>query len=77
MHSAGSLSRQVCQMEIRHLHSPQRLSARPSSSHLLVAMHSLRNDKFKKIFYMSFCDLSQATHFYIVNYDDRVSIVKK
>lgn len=26
---------------------------------------------------MSYCPLAQATHFYIVNYDERVSIVEK
>lgn len=41
----------------------------PSCSHTGISSTIFRDDKFKKIFYMSFCNLEQATHFYIVNYD--------
>jgi hypothetical protein len=59
---------------LRHL---QCLSASPTAPDLLVSAVLLRNDKYKRIFYMKFCDLARATHIYIINYDEEVSIVPK
>lgn len=33
--------------------------------------------RLKKVFYFDFCELSEATDFYIVNYDEEVSIVAR
>lgn len=67
----------ICELEVLPLCPPQRLLAHPAPPHLLVSHPQFRNDKYKKTFYMKFCPLSEASHFYIVNYDGQVSIVKK
>ena len=77
MYYPFSLSSQVYPMEVFPLHYLERSAASASSPYLLVTHRSCRNDKFKRIFYMEFCDLSRATHIYIVNYDEEVSIVPK
>lgn len=70
-------SNQIHRVEIRAIPHLQHLSAGPSPPHLLVLPLSLRNDKFKRIFYYEFCDLARSTHIYILNYDEQVTIVQK
>lgn len=77
MHYLICISGQVHQMEVYPLHNLEHLSASAPPPHLLVTPTSYRNDKFKRIFYMEFCDIARATHFYIINYDQQVSIVEK
>lgn len=64
-------------LEILPLYPAKCLPSHSPPAHILVPHSLLRNDKYKKIFYMKFCPLSSATHLYIVNYDGQVSIVQK
>lgn len=70
-------SNQIHPVEIHPLPHLQHLPPPPSPPHLLVPPPSLRNDKYKRIFYYEFCDLARATHIYILNYDEQVTIVQK
>lgn len=74
MCSLGSLACLVCQVALRTLSPPECLFADSPAPDLLVTLLPLRDDKYKRIFYMRFCRLHEATHFYIVNYDHRASI---
>ena len=77
MHSPVNSACKIHTVAVHTLHRPQYIVTDPLAAHLLVLFSLLRKDKYKRIFYMQYCELSEATHLYVVNYDEEASIAKK
>lgn len=77
MHYPRDLTHSVHHLALHHLPSPQHLPRHPLPPHLLVRLPPSRYPELKRKFYYDFCSLEEATDFFILNYDEQVSIVSK
>lgn len=77
MYHRGDLTYKIHLLALCHFLSIEHIPLHALSLYLLVEIILLRYPEYKRKFYYEFCELDEATDFYILNYDEQVSIVAK